>query len=84
MISKTEKVNYCFLPLRIKKKWRIAAEAVEEAIKICKDGGMDLVEGNKAYASNLRNTMLDIEYSVLGQDWKNQEAVFMIRPNIQV
>lgn len=25
-----------------------------------------MVEGNKAYASNLRNTMLDIEYSVAG------------------
>lgn len=77
---KNRKGELLFPAAADKEKWRIAAEAVEEAIKICKDGGMDLVEGNKAYASNLRNTMLDIEYSVLGQDWKNQEAVFMIRP----
>ena len=77
---KNRKGELLFPTSENKEKWRIAAEAVEEAIKICKDGGMNLVEGNKSYASNLRNTMLDIEYSVLGQDWKNSEAVFMIRP----
>ena len=77
---KNRKGELLFPVAENREKWKIAAEAVEEAIGICRAGGMDLVEGNKSYASNLRNTMVDIEYSVLGQDWKNQEAVFMIRP----
>lgn len=77
---KNRKGELLFPVAENREKWKIAAEAVEEAIRICKAGGMDLVKGNKSYASNLRNTMVDIEYSVLGQDWKNQEAVFMIRP----
>lgn len=77
---KNRKGELLFPAAENKEKWKIAAEAVEDAIRICKEGGLNLIEGNKSYASNLRNTMMDIEYSVLGQDWKNQEAVFMIRP----
>lgn len=77
---KNRKGELLFPAAENKEKWKIAAEAVEDAIRICKEGGLNLIEGNKPYASNLRNTMMDIEYSVLGQDWKNQEAVFMIRP----
>ena len=63
-----------------KEKWRIAAEATEEALQICLDGNKSLVEGNMAYSSALRNTMMDIEYSVLAENFENTEAIFMVRP----
>lgn len=64
-----------------KEKWKEAALATEEAIALCDEGGKSLVEGNASYGSKLRNTMLDIERSVLAQNWENSEAVFMVRPN---
>ena len=63
-----------------KEKWRIAAEAADAALEICLTNGKTLVEGNSSYASDLRNTMMDIEYSVLASNWENSEAIFMMRP----
>lgn len=64
-----------------KEKWGKAALATEEAIRLCENGGKNLVKGNILNASALHNTMLDIELSVLAQNFENQEAVFMIRPD---
>ena len=63
-----------------KEKWRIAAEAADEAIQLCIDGGKKLVTGNFTGGSTLRNVMLDIENSVLASNFVNDEAIFMIRP----
>ena len=63
-----------------KEKWRIAAEAADAALEICLTNGKTLIEGNSSYASDLRNTMADIEYSVLASNWENSEAIFMMRP----
>lgn len=62
-----------------KEKWKKAAEAIEEAIQIALDGGKDLIQGNGAKSTKLLNTMADIEQSVLGNGYQNNEALYMIR-----
>ena len=49
-------------PAEDKEKWRIAAEAIDEAIEICREGGLDLVEGT-AGRTELLGVMADIEAS---------------------
>lgn len=63
-----------------KEKWRIAAEAADSAIQICLQGGKKLISGNVSQSSKLLNTMLDLEQSVLAQNFVNDEAIFMVRP----
>lgn len=62
-----------------KERWKKAAEAIEEAIQIALDGGKDLIQGNGAKSTKLLNTMADIEQSVLGNGYQNNEALYMIR-----
>lgn len=47
-----------------KEKWRIAAEACDEAIRVCEGAGWHLMEGYTGKSSDLLNTMMDIEQSV--------------------
>lgn len=60
-------------------KWRRAAEAADKAIQICKDNGMELVEGSGKWPTDLLNVMEDISNSVLAPNYANKEAVFMVR-----
>lgn len=60
-------------------KWRLAAEAADKAIEVCKAGGMDLIEGTARYSTALRNTMEDVSLSYLANNYNNKEAVYMIR-----
>ena len=67
-----------FNPEYDKEKWRIAAEAAEEALEICLENGKEFVRGNTG-ATPLLATMKDIERSSLAQNWVNNEAIFMMR-----
>lgn len=60
-------------------KWKKAALAAEEAIRIAEDGGKSLIQGNGSQGTKLRNTMADIESSVLATNFQNNEAIYMIR-----
>ncbi|MBS7156161.1 MAG: RagB/SusD family nutrient uptake outer membrane protein [Sanguibacteroides justesenii] len=62
-----------------KEKWRKAAEAADEAIKICEAAGKTLVTGNTDRPTKLLNIMKDIEDSALAPDYKNSEAIFYVR-----
>ena len=59
-------------------KWRVAAEAIDEAIEICRQGGIDLISGNQK-STELRSVMADIEASTIAKGFENQEAIFMVR-----
>ncbi len=62
-----------------REKWRLAAEAAEEAIQICTEGEKMLNAGGSG-STGLRNKMKDIEGSVLNESYGNKEALFTIRP----
>ena len=64
-------------------KWKRAAEATDEAIQLCLDGGRQLVTGNMSKSTELLNTMMDIENSVVAPGYANNEAIYMIRPQGQ-
>ena len=63
-----------------KEKWRIAAEACDEAIDVAvNQGGFHLVEGNAGEASQLLNIMKDIEQSVQAPNSSSSEVLFMAK-----
>ncbi len=76
---KNKKGELLFNPTYDREKWRLAAEAAEEAIEICTEGGKMLNAGNSG-STALRNTMRDIEGSVLNESYGNKEALFTLRP----
>ena len=55
-------------------KWRLAAEAADEAVKFCEDHGHILTSGSAGKGSKLLNTMYDIEFSV-HSDFDNPEFI---------
>lgn len=61
-------------------KWRRAAEAADSAIQIALDGGKSLISGNLK-STQLLGIMSDVENSVLAQNFVNNEALLMLRPN---
>ncbi|WP_366842283.1 RagB/SusD family nutrient uptake outer membrane protein [Butyricimonas sp.] len=61
-------------------KWKIAAEAADEAIRICLNGGKKLIEGHADKMTPLLNTMQDIENSLLASNFENDESLFMVKP----
>lgn len=65
-----------------KEKWRLAAEAADSAILLCTQGGKKLISDNITQTSQILNTMLDVENSVLAQNFVNNEAIFMLRHQI--
>ena len=62
-----------------KEKWRRAAEACDEAIRVCEDAGWGLVQGNTGEASPLLNTLKDIEQSVQAPGSVSKEIVFQAK-----
>jgi putative outer membrane protein len=60
-------------------KWKRAALAADTAIFICDEGGVMLKQGSSTLATDLLNTMNDIEYSVLAPAYNNEEVIYMIR-----
>lgn len=74
----TNKKGELLFPTYNKEKWKRAAEATDEAIRICtEEGGKELVSGNITQSSKLLNTMADIENSVLAKNFENKEAILM-------
>ena len=60
-------------------KWKLAAEAADEAISICESFGKTLVKGSMTKSTKLLNQMQDIEKSTLAYAYQNDEALYMIR-----
>jgi hypothetical protein len=60
-------------------KWKIAAQAADEAIEIAYAGGKDLVKGNSTWPTSLLNTVHDIQLSCLTYGYDNKEALLTVR-----
>ena len=61
-------------------KWKRAALAADEAIQVCLHNGKQLISGNSDKDTKLLNVMVDLDKSVLAQNFENTEAIFMVRP----
>ncbi len=74
--SKGEKL---FNVTRDPEKWKRAAVAVDEALKICLENGKSLISSTSGnYINmNLQDVMSDVSQSSLGLNFENQEAIFM-------
>lgn len=74
----TNKEGKLLFPTEDKEKWKRAAEAIDEAIRICtEECGRELVSGNIGKTTKLLNTMADIENSTLAMNFQNKEALMM-------
>lgn len=62
-----------------KEKWRKAAEAADEAIKICEDGDLCLNQGSNDRPTKLLNQIEDIEHTWSGYMFANPEAIWMVK-----
>ena len=67
-----------FSTVKDREKWRRAAEAAEEAIKVCLDGGRKLVDDQSA-STELQTHMLNIEASTQVYNYTNDEVLWMIK-----
>ncbi|MCW3786814.1 RagB/SusD family nutrient uptake outer membrane protein [Plebeiibacterium sediminum] len=67
-----------FDPEYKEEKWRIAAEAADEAVRICEENGYQLISGSADRLSPLLNTMRDIELSIWAPNYQSTEALVMI------
>lgn len=76
-----KKGEHLFSQQEDREKWRIAAEAIEEAIELAQAGGKKLVSGNLSMLTSKLNTMMDIENSCMGTNFKNDEAILMFHTN---
>ena len=63
-----------------KEKWRLAAEAAEEAIQACLEGGKHLVD-DQSSTTDLLTHMRNIEASVQTFNYESDEVLWMIRNN---
>lgn len=61
-----------------REKWKRAAVAADEAIDICLKNGKRLISEGAGKSSKLLNTLRDLEYSVLANNFTNDEAIFML------
>lgn len=62
-------------------KWKKAAEAADDALAICKEGGRKLYSGISDQGSVMLNIMGDIQQSVLSAGYTaNPEALLMLKP----
>lgn len=65
-----------------RERWHRAAVAADEAIRIARQGDIDIYSGTLDRPNALLNTIGDIEYSwagLRGQSWNNSEALMTIR-----
>ena len=63
-----------------KEKWRLAAEAAEEALDACEEGGKHLVNDLTA-TTELQTHMLNIEASIQTFNYESDEVLWMVRDN---
>lgn len=67
-----------FSTTRDEKKWRLAAEAAEEAIRVCLENGKHLVN-DRTGNTPLQTTMANIEASVQTFNYTSDEALLMFK-----
>ena len=67
-----------FSAVKDKEKWRRAAEAAEEAIRVCLENGKHLVDDQTA-TTELQSHMLNIEASTRTFNYTSDEALLMIK-----
>lgn len=67
-----------FNPEYQEEKWRIAAEAADEAVEFCENNGYHLISGSTERVSPLLNTMRDIELSSWAPNYQSSEALVII------
>lgn len=67
-----------FSSVKDKEKWRIAAEAAEEAIEVCRENGKRLIT-NQVSTTELLTDMKNIEYSTWTFNFGSEEALFMVK-----
>ncbi len=60
-------------------RWRLAAEAIDEAVETCEFYGRGLYSGSTTARTELLNTMRDIEESVHDLGFNNTECLFSVR-----
>ena len=60
-------------------KWKTAAEAADEALKIAEEGGKELVQGSTVWPTSMLNTIRNIQQSCLDYDYANKEALLCVR-----
>ncbi|WP_417030343.1 RagB/SusD family nutrient uptake outer membrane protein [Butyricimonas virosa] len=61
-------------------KWRLAAEAADEAVAECERGGYSLVSERANRNTKLLNVMDNIEWSTLVFNHNNTESIFSVLP----
>lgn len=61
-----------------REKWRLAAEAAEEAIAVCLEDGKDLIDDQSA-GTELQTHMLNIEASTQVFNYNNKEAIWTVK-----
>lgn len=66
-------------PVYDAEKWKRAAMAADEAIRICLQNGKRLITGISDKETSFLRVMEDVERSVLAQNFVNDEALFMLR-----
>lgn len=80
MISSFKNKNGELLfPAYNREKWKIAAEAADEAIKIATEGGKELVKGSTKWPTPLLNTIRDVQQSTMNYDYLNKEVLLCVR-----
>lgn len=62
-----------------KEKWRLAAEAADDALTICRTGGRTLITGSTDRPTPMLNIMRDIEKSSVDYGYTNTEAILLVR-----
>lgn len=62
-----------------REKWRLAAEAADEAAKICEANGRRLYGGQASKTTELLNKMGDIE-NIMYSSYSNPEYLFEFKP----
>lgn len=60
-------------------RWRLAAEAADEAVRVCEQNGRGLYSGSEGQKTGLLNTMRDIEYSVHNLLFNNTECLLAVK-----
>ncbi|MFI1772276.1 RagB/SusD family nutrient uptake outer membrane protein [Thalassobellus citreus] len=59
-------------------RWKIAAEAVDEAITLCEGVGYQLISGSTETSTSLLNNMRDIELSIWAPNYSSTEGIMLV------
>lgn len=60
-------------------KWRLAAEAADEAVNICESNGKKLIDDDRTGRTTLQKNINNIYNSLFDSSYKNSEAIFMLK-----